>query len=89
MGHQGLEFFAMVDFYFAKATIDCSTKGNEGVVMTTVQDLFLSELPNGAGFNGSVTFQSRRFVVRRPLACIIPRCDVGICSQKLESKSYV
>ena len=79
----------MVAFYFAKATIDCPTKGSEGVVMTTVQDLFLSELPNGAGFNGSVTFQSRRFVVRRPLACIIPRCDVGICSQKLESKSYV
>ena len=50
----------MVAFYFAKATIDCSTKGSEGVVMTTVQDLFLSELPNGAGFNGSVTFQSRR-----------------------------
>ena len=45
MGHQGLGFFAMVDFYFAKATIDCSTKGSEGVVMTTIQDLFLSELP--------------------------------------------
>ena len=46
MGHQGLEFIAMVDFYFAKATIDCSTKGSEGVVMTTIQDLFLVNFNN-------------------------------------------
>ncbi len=45
MGHQGLEFIALADFYFAKATLDCSTKGSEGVVMTTIQDLFFSELP--------------------------------------------
>ena len=46
MGHQGLEFIAMVAFYFAKASIDCSTKGGEGVVKTTIQHLFVVNFHN-------------------------------------------
>ena len=56
--HQGLEFFAMVDFYFAKATIDCSTKASEGVVMTTIQDLFFGKLPQP--FNQVQVWRIRR-----------------------------
>ena len=58
VGHQGLEFFAMVGFYFARESIDFSTKGSEGVVITTIQDHFLSELPQP--FNQVQVWRIRR-----------------------------
>ena len=42
----------MVDFYFAKATIDCATKGSEGVVKTSIQHIFL-----GKSLNRSIKFR--------------------------------
>ena len=48
----------MVDFSFAKASIDCSTKGREGVVMMTIQDHFLGELPQP--FNQGQVWRIRR-----------------------------
>ena len=48
----------MVGFYFARESIDFSTKGSEGVVMTTIQDHFLSELPQP--FNQVQVWRIRR-----------------------------
>ena len=48
----------MVDFYFARESIDFSTKGSEGVVITTIQDHFLSELPQP--FNQVQVWRIRR-----------------------------
>ena len=42
----------MVDFYFARESIDFSTKGSEGVVKTTIQHLFL-----GKSLNRSIKFR--------------------------------
>ena len=42
----------MVGFCFAKESIDCSTKGSEGVVKTTIQHLFL-----GKSLNRSIKFR--------------------------------
>ena len=55
-GHQKLEFFALVGFYFTKASIDYLTKGSDVVVMMTMPHFFLGELSQP--FNPSIQFRS-------------------------------
>ena len=54
--HQKLAFFGLVGFYFAKASLDFSTKGSGVVVMMPLPHFFLGELSQP--FNPLIQFRS-------------------------------